>query len=116
DAFGQVIGSGMPGRGFSSKEYNERTSLSYFGARYYDASIGRFISRDPLGFVDGPIEYIYCVNNPLIVSFRRENDICYHREHCQRNGRSGNHIDGNIRINKLIQIITDKEISEFPCA
>ncbi|MEW6536849.1 MAG: RHS repeat-associated core domain-containing protein [Candidatus Auribacterota bacterium] len=58
DAFGQVIGSGMPGRGFSSKEYNERTSLSYFGARYYDASIGRFISRDPRGFVDGPNEYI----------------------------------------------------------
>ncbi|MEW6536902.1 MAG: RHS repeat-associated core domain-containing protein, partial [Candidatus Auribacterota bacterium] len=65
DAFGQVIGSGMPGRGFSSKEYNERTSLSYFGARYYDASIGRFISRDPLGFVDGPNEYIYCANNPI---------------------------------------------------
>ncbi|MEW6536829.1 MAG: RHS repeat-associated core domain-containing protein [Candidatus Auribacterota bacterium] len=65
DAFGQVIGSGMPGRGFSSKEYNDRTSLSYFGARYYDASIGRFISRDPLGFVDGPNEYIYCANNPI---------------------------------------------------
>jgi RHS repeat-associated protein len=55
----------MPGRGFSSKEYNERTSLSYFGARYYDASLGRFISRDPLGFVDGPNEYIYCANNPI---------------------------------------------------
>jgi len=65
DAFGQVIGSGMPERGFSSKEYNERTSLSYFGARYYDASIGRFISRDPMGFIDGPNEYIYCANNPV---------------------------------------------------
>jgi hypothetical protein len=34
NAFGQVIGSGMPEQGFSSKEYNERISLSYFDARY----------------------------------------------------------------------------------
>ncbi len=29
------------------------TGLYYFRARYYSAHLGRFISRDPLGFVDG---------------------------------------------------------------
>ena len=27
--------------------------MFYFRARYYDASLGQFISRDPIGFVDG---------------------------------------------------------------
>jgi len=37
----------------------------YFGARYYDPSIGRFITQDPSGMVDGPNVYIYCLNNPV---------------------------------------------------
>ncbi|MDX9702393.1 MAG: RHS repeat-associated core domain-containing protein [Candidatus Auribacterota bacterium] len=67
-AFGEVIeqsGASDNDILFSSKRYHGATALSYFGARYYDASIGRFISRDPLGFVDGPNQYIYCANNPV---------------------------------------------------
>ena len=32
---------------------NQKPSLRYKRARYYHAQLGRFISRDPLGFVDG---------------------------------------------------------------
>ncbi len=32
---------------------NKHLSLRYKRARYYSAQLGRFISRDPLGFVDG---------------------------------------------------------------
>jgi RHS repeat-associated protein len=45
------------------------TGLYYYGARYYDASIGRFISADTI--VPNPANpqsfnrYSYCLNNPL---------------------------------------------------
>jgi RHS repeat-associated protein len=47
----------------------DSTGLYYYGARYYDASIGRFISPDTI--VPSPANpqslnrYSYCLNNPL---------------------------------------------------
>lgn len=35
------------------------------GARWYDPGVGRFISPDPAGFVDGPNLYAYVSNNPV---------------------------------------------------
>ena len=53
---------------FNGKELDE-SGLYYFGARYYDPVIGRFISRDPLtGERNSPQtlnRYVYCLNNPL---------------------------------------------------
>jgi len=37
----------------------------YYRARYYDASIGRFISADPIGFIGGINFYAYCLNDPI---------------------------------------------------
>ena len=39
------------------------SGLMLLGHRYYDASTGRFISRDPVG--DGGNWYVYCNNNPI---------------------------------------------------
>ena len=67
-AFGEIIDQTTQRENdilFSSKKFDSSTDLSYFGARYYDASIGRFISRDPLGYIDGPNGYIYVNNNPI---------------------------------------------------
>jgi RHS repeat-associated protein len=45
------------------------TGLYYYGARYYDATIGRFISADPTipegGNPQSFNRYSYCINNPL---------------------------------------------------
>jgi RHS repeat-associated protein len=47
----------------------DETGLYYYGARYYDANIGRFISPDTI--VPNPANpqslnrYSYCINNPL---------------------------------------------------
>ena len=43
----------------------DASGLIYFGRRYYDPRIGRFITSDPLGMVDGLNEYIYCHNDPV---------------------------------------------------
>jgi len=54
---------------FTGKERDEETGLSYYGARYYDSSMGRFISRDPWeGDLRDPQslnKYSYVKNNPL---------------------------------------------------
>jgi RHS repeat-associated protein len=33
-------------------------------ARQYSASLGRFLQRDPKGYIEGPNPYAYCANNP----------------------------------------------------
>ncbi len=38
---------------FTGREFDLDTGLMYFRARYYDPNTGEFISRDPLGYVDG---------------------------------------------------------------
>ncbi|WP_448130202.1 RHS repeat-associated core domain-containing protein [Stenotrophomonas rhizophila] len=43
----------------------DQSGLYFMGARYYDASLMRFISEDPLLFADGPNPYSYVGNAPL---------------------------------------------------
>lgn len=39
--------------GFTGRYFDDETSLMYFRARYYSPNLGRFISRDPIGYTDG---------------------------------------------------------------
>ncbi|MEW6619841.1 MAG: RHS repeat-associated core domain-containing protein, partial [bacterium] len=77
---------------FTGKEYDEATGLYYFGARYYDPKVGRFITKDPWSctpederIINGALypiiaqliitegltipqnihPYMYCYNNPI---------------------------------------------------
>ncbi len=53
DSFGnQTASSGSvtnPFR-FTAREFDSETGLHYYRARYYDASVGRFLSEGPIGF------------------------------------------------------------------
>jgi RHS repeat-associated protein len=53
---------------FHGKEA-DATGLQYFGARYYDPVLGRFLGVDPAGFDEGNVHsanrYAYGNNNPL---------------------------------------------------
>ncbi len=60
----KMTGTDQDNLGFAGKRLDEGSGLSYFGARYYDAEIGRFISKDPAQ--DGRNWYVYCANNPLV--------------------------------------------------
>jgi len=42
------------------------SSASYYRARYYDSSVGRFMSEDPSAFTDGIDFYVYVRNNPVL--------------------------------------------------
>jgi len=66
----------------------DSTGLYYYGARYYDPAIGRFISPDPVvqNFKNPQTlnRYSYCLNNPLkyvdptglVVEFQSEDGDC----------------------------------------
>ncbi|TCV77490.1 RHS repeat-associated core domain-containing protein, partial [Sulfurirhabdus autotrophica] len=41
------------------------TGLTYYRARFYDPSIARFVSRDPIGLQGGINQYTYVGNNPI---------------------------------------------------
>lgn len=50
---------------FTGREYDSETRLYYYRARYYDSSLGRFISKDPIGFIGGVNLYSYVKNSPV---------------------------------------------------
>ncbi|TCV92081.1 RHS repeat-associated protein [Luteibacter rhizovicinus] len=64
-----VLGGGLSGPGFSGHFNDDDTALVYMQARYFDPSIGRFLSIDPAGFLPGNIfsfnRNAYTNNNPL---------------------------------------------------
>ncbi|MES2354415.1 MAG: RHS repeat-associated core domain-containing protein [Pseudomonadota bacterium] len=50
--------------GFTGREPDD-AGLTYYRARYYDSSIGRFTQRDPIGMRGGLNLYAYVDNNPI---------------------------------------------------
>ncbi|NGX27701.1 MAG: hypothetical protein K940chlam6_01639, partial [Chlamydiae bacterium] len=49
---------------FASKRFDPSLGLIYFGKRYYDPRIGRWMTTDPAEFVDGTNLYQFLFNNP----------------------------------------------------
>lgn len=52
----------------AGKECDEETGLYDYGSRYYAPWLGRWISCDPAGFVDGTNMYAFVRNNPVTLS------------------------------------------------
>jgi RHS repeat-associated protein len=51
---------------FTGREYDSESGLYFHRARYYDARAGRFLTKDPIGFLGGDTNlYRYVQNNPL---------------------------------------------------
>ncbi|MFM6472750.1 MAG: RHS repeat-associated core domain-containing protein, partial [Dolichospermum sp.] len=70
DSFGQVISESNPAIDtrylFTGREFDQETGLYYYRARYYNATNGRFISLDPIGFDSGDENfYRYVANNSV---------------------------------------------------
>ena len=62
---------GKSGFRFSTQYYDAETGLYYYGYRYYNPKMGRFINRDPIGFSGGLNLYGFVGNNtPNAVDIR----------------------------------------------
>jgi RHS repeat-associated protein len=73
DPYGSTVthtGSADPKHKFTGQEEDSSTRLYYYGARYYDPQLGRFITPDPT--VQKPFDpqdfnrYAYARNNPVV--------------------------------------------------
>ena len=68
DAFGMLltkIGSLTQPIQFSTKPYDDKTGLSYYGYRFYLPVLARWINRDPLSESAGPNLFSFVINNPV---------------------------------------------------
>lgn len=69
DSFGNIVSDTNPGFqsfGFAGGLYDQHTKLTRFGARDYDAEVGRWTSKDPILFEAGDTNlYGYVFNDPI---------------------------------------------------
>lgn len=92
DEFGRVTNDTAPGTtpfGFAGGLYDPQTGLVRFGARDYDASVGRWTSKDPWRFAGGMNLYGYVLNDPVNLNdplgLYGTNDCSYYEERCAEN-------------------------------
>jgi len=67
DSYGQTAaedGSGVGPWYFQGRQWSNTTRLQFHRARYYDPTIGRFISPDPVGLVGDTNTYVFVSNSP----------------------------------------------------
>ncbi|MES2369764.1 MAG: RHS repeat-associated core domain-containing protein [Pseudomonadota bacterium] len=66
DAWGNRVQStgSIAQYGYTGRE-PDQSGMIYYRARYYDPTLGRFISRDPAGMPNGVNRYAYVNNNPI---------------------------------------------------
>jgi RHS repeat-associated protein len=50
---------------YTGREFDQQTGLYYYRARYYDASSGRFLSKDPIRINGGIDYYVYVLDDPI---------------------------------------------------
>ena len=68
DSFGNPTNASFPTRyQFTGREFDSTTALQFSRARWYDPTVGRFISEDPIGFAGSDVNlYGYVRSKPSI--------------------------------------------------
>ena len=68
DSFGNITQAGSITQPFTytGREYDSETGMYFYRARYYDPKVGRFVTKDPIGFDGGDVNlYNYVGGSPI---------------------------------------------------
>jgi RHS repeat-associated protein len=69
DAYGNILSQTGPeltgGFTCTARQYHSRSGLYYYRARFYDPTLGRFITQDPIGLARGINLYAYVGSDPV---------------------------------------------------
>ena len=68
DSFGNMTATGNIRQPFTytAREYDSETGMYFYRARYYDPKVGRFVTKDPIGFAGDDVNlYNYVGANPI---------------------------------------------------
>ncbi len=88
---------------FTGRRFDAESRIFYFRARYYDSGLGRFLSRDPIGFRSGDVNfYAYVRNRAPNASDALGFRDCYCKNKCGNLVSSTNLI--NDYINNIIEL------------
>jgi len=94
---------------YSGKERDAETGLYYYGARYYAAWLGRWVSCDPEEFIDG-INLFYFVKNQPAVKLDKKGTQTLEEEEIEYHQSSINNI---IKWNSHKPSLSKEELSEM---
>jgi RHS repeat-associated protein len=65
DPWGTLLaGSATAGYAYTGRDWEPETGLYYYRARYYEPTLGRFLSEDPIGLSGGTNFYSYVYGDP----------------------------------------------------
>jgi RHS repeat-associated protein len=71
DSYGNIVGKWGPYADvnlyrYSSKQFLPLSGLYYYGGRFYDPNLQRFVNQDPLGILGGSNPYEFVLNGPMM--------------------------------------------------
>ncbi|MFN6554606.1 RHS repeat-associated core domain-containing protein [Mycolicibacterium septicum] len=92
DPFGRTLQQPAPLlASFGYRGHLHHSGLCLLAARAYDAELGRFLQRDPLGYPDSPNPYAYALHNPT----RYTDSLGYASHEIDWNARGMRRFDSN---------------------
>ncbi len=65
NAFGRETSDSIPLNPWRFSSKRSMDGLIFFGQRFYDPTLGRWLTPDPSGFADGSNLYVYVLNSPM---------------------------------------------------
>lgn len=100
---------------YTGKERDEESGLDYHGARYYACWLGRWVSCDPKGMVDGSCLYAFTRNNPVKFADPTGTDSAEQEAESRKEQHAQGYLSGD-QIGDIYQSAQDvpKDLGEKP--